>query len=162
MKKFMIPVLGSLFILGACSQESAATDEAPSEALTQAAPEATTEAAVDTEHNAQTSLDWAGTYEGTLPCADCEGIKTKLVLNDDGSYERTSEYLKEVKPGEETTFTDKGQFTWNQAGNIVILDEAADKTQYFVAENRLEMRDQEGEAITGALAEHYILQKAAE
>lgn len=158
MKKYLIPVLGSLFVVAACSQEPAKTDAAPAETLTQATPEA----GVDTEHNAKVSLDWAGTYEGTLPCADCEGIKTKVILKDDGSYERTSEYLKDVKPGEENTFTDKGTFTWNEAGSIVILDEAADKTQYFVAENRLEMRDQEGEAITGALAEHYILQKAAE
>ena len=32
------------------------------------------------EHNAQNSLDWAGTYEATLPCADCPGIKTTVVL----------------------------------------------------------------------------------
>ncbi|MBP6116949.1 MAG: copper resistance protein NlpE N-terminal domain-containing protein [Neisseriaceae bacterium] len=162
MIKFMIPLLGSLFVLAACSQEPAATDAAPSETLTQASPEAADATAVDSEHNAQNALDWAGTYEGTLPCADCEGIKTTLVLNADGSYERTSEYLKDVQPGEENTFTDKGQFTWNEAGNIVILDEASDRTQYFVAENRLEMRDQEGTAITGALADQYILQKVPE
>lgn len=36
--------------------------------------------------NSQTSLDWAGTYQGTTPCrtgepADCEGIQTVLILN---------------------------------------------------------------------------------
>lgn len=162
MKKIMIPLLGGLFVLAACSQDPTANEAAPTETLTQATPEAAPEAAMEAEHNAQTSLDWAGTYEGKLPCADCEGIKTTLVLNDDGTYERTSEYLREAKPGEENTFKDKGQFTWNEAGNIIALDDNGDKTLYFVAENRLEMRDQEGEAITGALAEQYVLQKAAE
>lgn len=155
MNKFIIPLLGSLFVVGACSQETPAPAEAPNETLTQATPTV----AQDTEHNAQNSLDWAGTYTGTLPCASCEGIKTTVVLNDDGTYEQVSEYLKDVKPGEETTFTNKGKFTWNDAGNTVILDDQADKTQYFVAENRIEMRDQNGEAITGALADHYLLQK---
>jgi uncharacterized lipoprotein NlpE involved in copper resistance len=37
-------------------------------------------------HNSRISLDWAGTYEGVLPCADCPGTKTRLTLNQDGSY----------------------------------------------------------------------------
>src|SRR5262249_20486174 len=37
-------------------------------------------------HNSRNSLDWAGTYEGVLPCADCLGTKTRLTLNHDDSY----------------------------------------------------------------------------
>jgi uncharacterized lipoprotein NlpE involved in copper resistance len=37
-------------------------------------------------HNSRSSLDWAGTYEGVLPCADCPGTKIRLTLNGDGSY----------------------------------------------------------------------------
>jgi uncharacterized lipoprotein NlpE involved in copper resistance len=37
-------------------------------------------------HNSRNSLDWAGTYEGVLPYADCPGTKTRLTLNYDGSY----------------------------------------------------------------------------
>jgi uncharacterized lipoprotein NlpE involved in copper resistance len=37
-------------------------------------------------HNSRNALDWAGTYEGVLPCADCPGTKTRLTLNYDGSY----------------------------------------------------------------------------
>ena len=36
---------------------------------------------VTTGDNSKTSVDWVGKYEGTLPCADCEGIKTTLTLN---------------------------------------------------------------------------------
>ena len=34
-----------------------------------------------------------GTYEGTLPCADCSGIRTTLKINSDTTYELRSEYL---------------------------------------------------------------------
>ncbi len=33
-----------------------------------------------------TSVDWPGTYQGILPCADCEGIKTQLLINKDLNY----------------------------------------------------------------------------
>ena len=29
--------------------------------------------------NSQNALDWAGTYKGILPCADCEGMKMQLI-----------------------------------------------------------------------------------
>ena len=28
-------------------------------------------------HNSENSLDWLGVYEGTIPCADCEGVTAK-------------------------------------------------------------------------------------
>ena len=31
-------------------------------------------------HNAETSLDYRGTYRGVLPAADCPGIETTLTL----------------------------------------------------------------------------------
>ena len=36
---------------------------------------------------ARDSLDWAGSYEGVLPCADCPGIRTRVTLSDNGRYE---------------------------------------------------------------------------
>ena len=40
---------------------------------------------IKTESQVQTS-NLFGTYEGTLPAADCEGIKTMLVINADKTY----------------------------------------------------------------------------
>ncbi len=37
-----------------------------------------TDPPMSTGDNSQNSLDWPGTYTGTLPCADCEGIKTEI------------------------------------------------------------------------------------
>ena len=36
----------------------------------------------------------AGTYEGTLPAADCPGIKTVLTLNADSTYQYSADYLE--------------------------------------------------------------------
>ena len=44
-------------------------------------------------HTARDSLDWAGSYEGVLPCADCPGIRTRVTLSDNGRYEKQTQYL---------------------------------------------------------------------
>lgn len=36
----------------------------------------------------------AGTYEGTLPAADCPGIKTVLTIHADSTYQLTQDYLE--------------------------------------------------------------------
>ena len=45
-------------------------------------------------HNAETSLDYRGTYRGVLPAADCPGIETTLTLKPDGTYSLHEEYLE--------------------------------------------------------------------
>ncbi|MDX3775083.1 copper resistance protein NlpE N-terminal domain-containing protein [Chromatiaceae bacterium AAb-1] len=111
----------------------------------------------DTEHNSRNVLDWAGQYEGILPCADCEGIRTRLTLYEDERYQLQTEYLGELPD----QFQESGSFVWNNAGTIIRLqgDGSSGNRQFQVGENRLRHLDQEGNPITGALAEHYILNK---
>ena len=53
---------------------------------------------IKTESQAHTS-NLFGTYEGTLPAADCEGIKTILVINEDKTYtDRKSTRLNSSHP----------------------------------------------------------------
>ena len=105
--------------------------------------------------NSKNSLDWEGTYEGTLPCADCEGIKTTLTLFSDGTFKRTQEYLG--KNG--TPFTDNGKFEWNEAGSVISLIDNNDNQKYKVGENQLFHLDNTGNQIKGNLSEKYILSK---
>lgn len=58
---------------------------------------------IKTESQAHTS-NLFGTYEGTLPAADCEGIKTILVINGDKTYTLKSEYIGR----EDATFETSG------------------------------------------------------
>jgi uncharacterized lipoprotein NlpE involved in copper resistance len=93
-------------------------------------------------HNSRNSLDWAGTYEGVLPCADCPGIKTRLVLNSDGRFDLSTQYLeRQVAPQ-----TASGRFNWNSAGSTITLDAAGWGQQYRVGEGRLLQLNRDGSA----------------
>ncbi|CAM3198885.1 copper resistance protein NlpE [Empedobacter stercoris] len=106
-------------------------------------------------HNSKTSIDWVGTYEGVLPCADCPGIKTTVTLNKDETIKIVSDYMKG-----NTTFEEQGQFEWTADNNAIFLD-TKDKNRYFykVGENKLIVLSQEGEELDEPLANNYILTK---
>lgn len=114
-------------------------------------------AAVDS-HTSQSSLDYAGVYEGVLPCADCEGIKTKLTLNKDNTYLLQTAYQKDGK--EQAPQEYKGSFSWNEAGTTVLLAGIENfNSQYLVAEGQIFVLDMNGEKIESTLADHYILKQ---
>ncbi|WP_028771479.1 copper resistance protein NlpE [Shewanella waksmanii] len=106
----------------------------------------------DTSQNA---LDWNGTYQGTLPCASCEGIATTVQLNRDNSFTMSSQYLGEG----DKVFSSEGKLFWLGRGNIIRLGEGESQPLFLVGENQLFMLDRQGNRITGALAEHYRLEK---
>lgn len=106
--------------------------------------------------NSQNSLDWKGVYKGVLPCADCEGIETIINLKSDGKFTRTLKYLGK----EDGFFSDEGTFQWNESGSkITISSEKGESQMYLVGENVLFHLDQEGNRISGELAEKYKLPK---
>lgn len=110
-----------------------------------------------TGDNSATSLDWNGTYKGTVPCASCEGIETTLTLNVDLTYKLSTHYFGRNDALEED---DMGTFSWDETGSIITLEKVSNgPTQYKVGENRLWQLDMKGNMITGALADHYILTK---
>lgn len=112
--------------------------------------------AVDSAHNSRNSLDWDGTYAGTLPCADCEGIRTTVTLRGDGTFTRELIYVGKSA----TAITESGGFVWNGAGSIVSLPNGAGGMQkYQVGENRLFHLDRDGNRISGDTASRYVLRK---
>ena len=109
------------------------------------------------EHTAQNSLDWNGTYEGTLPCADCEGIKTTIVLNPDETFYAKREYLGGDDSG---VYEIYGNFSWDKTGTIITIEgDERFRRSYKVVENAIIHLDNEGNEITGELAEFYRLAK---
>ncbi len=112
-------------------------------------------AMADTSRNA---LDWEGTYYGILPCADCEGIETMITILYKETYVIKTKYLGK----DEQVFESKGSFSWNELGNIITLEEYPGQEggqKYLVGENQLFQLDQDGQRITGELAENYRLPK---
>ena len=110
-------------VLGACQAENKA-DAPPAEPA--AAPP------VDM-HTSQNSLDWAGTYEGLLACADCAGTHTRLTLEQDGRFEIVSRpLLRGAEPS-----TAEGRFDWEAGGSIIVLAGDEQQQRFAVGEGRL-------------------------
>lgn len=109
-----------------------------------------------TADNSRNSLDWQGVYTGTLPCADCAGIRTRIELRGDGSYSRSRVYLGR----DERPFADAGAFVWDGSGSRITLGAGArDAQQYLVGENVLFHLDRNGQRIGGDLAAAYRLEQ---
>lgn len=105
--------------------------------------------------NSENSLDWAGTYEATLPCADCPGIKTVIVLNPDNTFTISNDYLD--RPTDR--LNDQGTFTWYNNGSCIEIKGNASSGKYKVIENGLLQLDANGNEITGATKELYLFKK---
>ena len=135
MKRFLLIVVGGLALL-------ASGGFSPRHAV----------AVIDTAHTSRNALDWAGAYRGVLPCADCQGIETVVILRFDGTFTKHFKYLGR---GDEV-FSKEGRFTWNAAGSIVTL---AGDAQYQVGENHLTRLARDGSRVAGALADRYVLAK---
>ncbi|AQX14111.1 hypothetical protein BAX94_03790 [Elizabethkingia meningoseptica] len=157
MKKNVLVIAAATgMLLASCSKKEKPAETTISEVTkTEVKTDSTsTESGIDDSHNAQNSLDWAGTYEGTVPCADCPGIKTTITLNDNGSFAIAEEYLERKTKSE-----DKGKFEWDKSGSRITLNGKDTKRQYFVGENQLFQLDTEGKEITGPNKDLYILKK---
>ncbi len=109
---------------------------------------------INDEHNSQNSLDWNGSYEATLPCADCTGIKTTITLIDNGTFNYVAEYLDK-----DYTAEDSGDIMWHSNGSVVHLKGKDINIKLKIVENGLVGLDTEGNEIDGPLKEHYNYKK---
>lgn len=130
-------LISSVIIVASCKTPATGTGQLPA-----------------TSDNSMTSLDWNGVYTGITPCADCEGIETTIQLMSDKTYTISRRYL-----GKSTdALTSSGTFSWDTNGSTIRLS-GEEPGQYKVGENKLFHLDMEGNIITGALAEKYVLSK---
>lgn len=138
------------FILG-CVQS-------PSEGPTSVVP--SDEKAIPTLHTAENSLDWEGIYEGIFPCADCEGINVRLILNYDHTYILEESYIENGSVVRTQEY--EGSFHFDETNPAHIrLDSNADQRVFFIGENFAQARDREtGEPLSEVST--YILNKISE
>ena len=112
------------------------------------------------QHNSQNSLDWAGTYKGIMPCADCEGIRTIITLTEKNEFSVRMQYLgKKVNE-----YKYSGKVVWNSGESIITLITKGDnsKEYYFVGEGYIQKLDSDKKKIDGDLEEMFKLKKADE
>ena len=144
MKKLML-MAGIALTLAACGgknkQPAANTDS------TQVAGSDT--AAIDTSY--------CGTYRGTLPAADCPGIKTVLTISSDSTYSLSSDYVGK-KDGQ---FVTSGVYHMRDGKLIeLVTPSSGEKTYYPVKDSKsVVMTDSLGNEPEGETAKLYVLTK---
>jgi copper homeostasis protein (lipoprotein) len=100
---------------------------------------------------------WSGVYQGFTPCEDCKGVKTTLALNKNNSYILISQYVGKS----EKEIVEKGKFAeGNESNTIVLTPRNSSQVRYYaIGENTLTQLDENGNRVTGKLAERYVLRK---
>lgn len=94
-----------------------------------------------------------GTYQGTLPCADCPGMDYQISLYDDHTF---SELVAYQGRGQGVATVETG--TWRQTSDsTVIIRKKTDSSSFLAAEGNLLQLDTKGKRIEGVLASNYIL-----
>ena len=107
-------------------------------------------------YNAKISGNYIGTYKGTLPCIDCQGMETEITINENATFCIKTKYLGKG----EKVFIQKGNFKWNKQGTTIILtDIKSGPNHYLVGKNTLNQLSATGKKETGSLADEYILTK---
>lgn len=85
----------------------------------------------------------SGTYEGTLPCADCPGLLTLITLNPDGTFDMEETYLESDV---EKIITEG---TWVLDGDIIKFNSGDNNFVYKVISEKEIRWAPGGEEITG-------------
>lgn len=111
---------------------------------------------LDTEHNSENSIDYEGLYSGTIPCADCEGVFTELILKPGNQFSITTKYLGTES---DEVFSKSGNYQWIDGNRIELLGIEDAPNKYLVGENQVWQLDMQGDRITGSLESKYILKK---
>ena len=94
------------------------------------------------------------TFYGTLPCADCPGIRYALTLNDDGTYVKQVEYLEKSV----AMRVDSGTYEVQPDAVVQLLRESgAGMDRWAVAGGKLRMLDASGGPIESEFAQQYVL-----
>lgn len=109
---------------------------------------------VPDHHNSRNSLDWAGKYEGTIPCADCPGMKVTLNLKANDSFTFHQVYIDRA-----STLTDSGVIMWHENGGVIHLKTSIINVHYKVGKMKLIGLDTEGNPLPDNIADQYQLTK---
>ena len=101
-------------------------------------------------HTARNALDWPGSYDGTLPCADCPGIDTLVEIHADGTFKLRETYQERGAP-----INSAGTWTIDADGKHLLLDpdrkDADDRHFEIVSKDEVRMLDTEGKPIASEL-----------
>ena len=100
---------------------------------------------------------FAGTYNGTIPCADCPGIDASIAFSPEGKYTQTLRYQER-----ENSSVSEGNWTLDADGKRILLDptskDESDSWVEVVSPTEVRMLDGEGKPIDSGL--NYSLKRS--
>lgn len=151
-RKLLLIAMASTLAIAACKPQAPAEPATPAADTAAPAPAEPAPVAVESAP-ANTAADvpfdvkgFAGTFSGTLPCADCPGIDTTIALKPDGSYT-----VHEVYQGKPGGFDGDGTWTAEENGQRIRLDpnSKSEQDRLFAVKSKdeIETLDMEGKAI---------------
>ena len=83
-----------------------------------------------------------GTYNGVLPCADCDGLQVSLTLTG-GNYTIQSTKLGKKQENKQ----DSGVYRTTTDKQYLQLDNQTDRLTFYIGDGYLELRQPDGEKI---------------
>ena len=97
------------------------------------------------------ALNGLAAYQGELPCADCDGIRTTLVLQPDGTYRLQETYLGTADS--DASFVDVGRWLLDVGMGRLALHGSREVPQQFSVdgEQSITLLDQSGTPIVSAM-----------
>lgn len=105
-------------------------------------------------------VDVAGSYDAILPCADCNGIMARLVIDPEGGFHLNRQYLKENESNQEELI---GKCKWDEEGpKRLILAAPAEELHLVKSGNNLLLVNPKGEIPTGSAADKYLFTRELE
>ncbi len=155
-----LALLPLAFVLAACKPAAepasapAAAAEAPA-APVESGSVAGTDATAVVHHDRSDPAGFdrkafAGTFAGTVPCADCPGIETHLAIDADGTFE-----LDETYQDRDSSSQTTGTWTIDADGKRLLLDpdtkDAADRRFEIVSKDEVRLLDSDGNPIASEL-----------
>ena len=149
-RKLIVWTVGALAVLSSCTEKKTTANATDKDSTS----------VVDTTATDDNYVDLAavsGTYEGTLPAADCPGIKTVLTIKADSTYQLQQDYIDKKNGHDEAS----GVFKVLD-GKVLMLvrPSSGEQTYYKVKDNSsIVMTDSLGVEPEGETAKLYVLKK---
>ncbi len=149
-RKLIVLTVGALAVLSSCTEKKTTANATGKDSTS----------VVDTNATDDNYVDLAavsGTYEGTLPAADCPGIKTVLTIKADSTYQLQQDYIDKKNGHDEAS----GVFKVLDGKRLMLIrPSSGEQTYYKVKDNNsIVMTDSLGVEPEGETAKLYVLKK---
>lgn len=149
-RKLIVLTVGVLAVLSSCTEKKTTANATDKDSTS----------VVDTTATDDNYVDLAavsGTYEGTLPAADCPGIKTVLTIKADSTYQLQQDYIDKKNGHDEAS----GVFKVLDGKRLMLVrPSSGEQTYYKVKDNNsIVMTDSLGVEPEGETAKLYVLKK---